>query len=74
MVSVYEYHYPGTKSLLEWNNMVTKIIKEKPPPSAVSRIYGLTHVSIYDSLVVGKNKNIDSKYRTYYFPIQPIML
>ena len=59
----YEPQYSKTESLLKWNNLVTKITsEERLPPPTVSRIYTLTHVSIYDSLVVAQNENINSKY------------
>lgn len=64
MAFAYKSYSHETESLLKWNKLVTKILAEEGlPPPAVSRIYALTHVAIYDSLLIAKNENIDdNKY------------
>jgi hypothetical protein len=58
-----KYYSHQVDSLLTWNKLVTKILAEEElPPPSVSRIYALTHIAIYDSILIAKNENIDSKY------------
>jgi hypothetical protein len=61
MAFAYKFYSHQVDSLLTWNKLVTKILTEEglPPPS-VSRIYALTHIAIYDSILIAKNENIDS--------------
>ena len=61
----YQSNYPKAEtSLIKWNNLLNKITSElKLPPPEVSRIYALLHVSIYDSLLIANNKNINSEYQ-----------